>query len=145
MKKLLLIVLLAPALLFSQNKASTTDEEYKYLTEGYRVQQETGSDFKSGYELKKIDEFTAKNYKATYSILMHKESNQAKALSIVMSKEKDSKDKKIYLCLPFNNDELFKKFYKETESLGLTMSEVFNYTIYNITQKTFERLANRSK
>ncbi|WDO13091.1 hypothetical protein MH928_17430 [Flavobacterium sp. WW92] len=143
MKKFLFLLVLLPTINFAQDKISTTDEEYKYLTEGYKIQQETGSDFKSGYELQKIEENKANGFIITYSLLKHKESNKTKALSIVLTKEKDKKDKIVYLCLPFNNTDLFVKFCKETESLGVSMKMYFDYSIYNVLQKSLDKIANR--
>lgn len=143
MKRFLLLLLFIPAFSIAQEKVSTSEEEYKYLTEGYKLQQSNGSDLKSGYEIVKIEENQANGYSITYSLFNHKESQQTKALSIVLTKDKDKKDKMIYLCLPFNNTDLFTKFCKETESLGITMKTYFDYSVYNLLQKSIERMTNR--
>lgn len=143
MKKLLLLLLLIPVFSIAQDKVSTTDEEYKYLTEGYRIQQETGSDFKLGYELLKIEENKANGYSIKYSLLQETSTKTTKAISIVLTKDKDKKDKVIYLCLPFNNEELFVKYCKATESLGISMKMYFDYSIYNLLQKSMDKMTNR--
>jgi hypothetical protein len=45
---------------FSQSKTGTTEEEYNYVTKGYKVQIESGLDMKKGYTLKDLGEWNLK-------------------------------------------------------------------------------------
>ena len=146
MKKLaLLIIMTISCNVFAQDKVITTDEEYNYLTKGYELQLQNGSDFKSGYELKKIDEHKSGGFIVTYSLMNELASKTTKAVSIVLTKEKDSKNKVIYLCLPFNNTELLKKFVKDTESLGISMKMVFEASLYVNFARSMDKISNRCK
>ena len=53
---LIFIFLLLFKSIVAQEKITTTDDEYNYLTQGYAEQLQKGLDMKSGYELKKIDQ-----------------------------------------------------------------------------------------
>lgn len=143
MKKLLLAILLFPILNFAQEKISTTDEEYKYLTEGLKIQQETGTDFKSGYQLEKIKEVNSNGFVINYSYLNHIESKKTKAVSIILKKEKDKKDKVFYLCLPLNNAELLKKFILDTDKLGLSMKTHYDLSMAAILSNSIDQLKNK--
>jgi hypothetical protein len=144
MKKILVVaVAMIFATSFSQEKEVTSLEEYNYLTQGYKIALETGVDFKTGYDLKKIDEDKFGDYSVSYHLFKNLESNKTKAILLVLKKDKDKADKIIYMCLPFNNGDLFKKFAKDTESLGASMQIYFNYSMYNTLAKAMEKLTNR--
>lgn len=144
MKKLVLaLTIMFSSFCMAQDKIVTSEEEYNYLTQGYKISLETGSDFKAGYELKKIDEDKLENYSYSYSLLVHKESNKTKAVLITCKKDKEKEDKIVYLCLPFNNGNLFKKFCLETESLGTTMKMYFDYSMYNTLRKAMDKITNK--
>jgi hypothetical protein len=117
MKKLLFAFLLGfSSIIFAQDKLITSEEEYKFLTKGYKLYLETGSDFKAGYELIKLKEDNTDGYIITYHKFIDSKIKKVKALLIVLQKN----DKITYLCLPFNNNELLKKFIFEVENLDNT-------------------------
>jgi hypothetical protein len=140
-KTFLFLTLLVSLISFSQEK--TTNEEYNYLTEGYKISLETGADFKKGYELQKFEEDSYYAYKITYYLFIHSESKKTKAILITIVKDKDKKDKEEFLCLPMNNQELFKKFTDKTDNLGLNMKHYFNYSICKILSKSIEKINNK--
>ena len=55
-----LLALSGSTQLFSQSKTTTTEEEYNYVTKGYKVQIESGLDMKKGYSLKDLGEWNLK-------------------------------------------------------------------------------------
>lgn len=146
MKKILLIAILLPTMLLAQEeKAVTTQDEYNYLTTEYKTQLENGSDFLKGYEIKKVDELVLDDFTVKYSLLKDTATNQNKAMSIIISKKKDKKDKIVYLCMPFNNAELFSDFYKKKSGLGISMGMSLDFSIYAILAKALEKVSNRCK
>lgn len=147
MKKIILFLLLLTSLTnFAQtDKVITNDEEYNYLTNGYKESIKNGTGFKEGYELVKIDVAKSDGFTATYSLLKEKSSNLNKAVSIVLTKDKDKEDKVIYLCLPFNNADLLAKFYKDVEKLGISMGMFFQLTVLNNFSKSMDKISNRCK
>lgn len=116
-------ILFITTLSFSQ----TTNEEYKYLTEGYAAQLENGLDvYKEGYELKQF--FTTGNmggYEFDYYTFKHIADNKLKAVLIVAKKTK--KDKVRYLVIPYENNELILKAYEEYKGLGIMMKETLDF------------------
>src|SRR6185436_2915251 len=56
----LLIFLSGAARLYAQTTITTTEEEYNYITKGYKVQFESGLDMKKGYILKDMGEWNLK-------------------------------------------------------------------------------------
>lgn len=142
MKKLLLFLLVFNYVFGQTENSITTIDEYNYLTQGYKIQLETGGDFKKGYKLEQFEKVTVSNFEITYSFMIEEETKKAKAISIVLKKEKDKDDKVRYLCLPFNNKELFAKFYKDYESLGVSMGYFLNISMFNMLGQTLEGLHN---
>lgn len=124
---------------FSQKQVTTTDEEYNYLTQGYKVSLENGSDLKKGYELQKFDEETYASFEYNYYLFIHSESKKTKAILVTITKDKNKKE---YLCIPINNEELFKKFIDKTHEIGLNMKHYFNYSAYKLLSKSIDKLSN---
>lgn len=142
---LLLIASIMCQFSFSQEKATTTEEEYNYLTIGYEQQIKTGGDMKSGYKLVPIGKpVTASGYTVERYFLKTNE-DVAKAVFIIAKKEKGEKDKLRYLCLPFNNSDLMKKFYNDVSALGITMMEIVEVAVFDLASKSCEKVANGCK
>jgi hypothetical protein len=134
-----------PFLIVAQTKPVTSVEEYNYLTAGYKIQVETGGEFKTGYELQKIDELKANGFITVTSLMKEIATGEIKAVSIVLTKEKDKADKVVYLCLPFNNPELFERFFNDHQNLGLSMKVMMDMTMYFNLSRSFDKIANRCK
>jgi len=144
MKKLLFFLAFTfSGFTFSQEQVTTTEEEYNYLTQGYKISLENGTDLKKGYELKKIQEDVYSNYKYVYYYFIHSESKKTKAIFVTITKEKGKKDKEEFLCIPINNEELFKKFIDKTYDIGLNMKHYFNYSTYKVLSKSIDEIANK--
>lgn len=151
MNKIILLLLLVPFFNFAQEqpvkreKAKTTTEEYNYLTQGYKIGLETGQDLKAGYELNHLPETSVDKFKIRYSVFKETKSNHAKAILITLTKIKDSDNKVLYLCLPFNNKELLAKFYDETLGLGLSMNTMFEVSNLAMLSSLWESKENEMK
>ncbi len=144
MKKLL-FTLLFPLLAISQDKISTSEEEYNYLTQGYKLHLENGSDLKKGYVLNKVNEYIGgmdNQFNISHYYFIETESNKTKAILFIVKKEKGDKDKTKYLCLPINNNELFKKFRIDEVNLGLSMEYLLSSYSMNEFSKTVNKLQN---
>lgn len=126
-----LFALFFPLLNFSQdNKAAqkkiiTTEEEYNYLTKGYPSSLKFGLDFKSGYHLTPILKDEKGPFIIEYQLLFHEESQENRAVSIIITEKKRNRSNKVYLCLPFNNKNLFGQYYNATVDLGANMSYAY--------------------
>lgn len=125
MRKILLLLLFVPIVCLGQEKISTTDEEYNYLTKGIREQRYNGLDMKKdGYTLELFFE-TKPNYKGNKSDVTYKfrtfnnTNGEVKAISIEMVFKPTSSN---YYCLPINNPELFKLYLKAFDNLEGNMN-----------------------
>jgi len=108
-----------------KSDVKTTDEEYEFLTEHYS--KENNFELLDGYELKSFGFFDYEKYRCEAKFLVESKFKNVKALLYIISKVKENDDKVRYLCLPINNEELFKKFTLKSENIGLTMNEMLNY------------------
>jgi hypothetical protein len=134
MKQILLLCVLLGSILNAQNKdipipksdVKTTYEEYNYLTEVYP--RSDNLKMLDGYALEDFFEFQIDKYNFAYKNFIKKETGEVKAVFIILSKLKKKEDKKRYICIPFNNSELFKRFYLDSVSLGLSMGDGFDFT-----------------
>ena len=148
MKKILLIAILFASVLCNSQKVekiSTSAQEYNYLSEVYEKSVETGTPLMDGYELKPIYSDVLDQFTVTYSSFIYTQSGKAHAVLITINKDKGDKDKTVYLCLPFNNDALHKKFIAKTSKLGITMKLAFDISMYKTVSNAFDKQANRSK
>jgi hypothetical protein len=131
MKKIVSIIILFITLIsYSQNELKesdikTTDEEFEFLTEYYT--EENNFELLDGYELKSFGFFDYEKYSCESKFLVESKTKNVKALLYIITKDKENDDKVRYLCLPINNEELFKKFTLKSEKIGLTMNEMLNY------------------
>ncbi|MVO09783.1 hypothetical protein GOQ30_11495 [Flavobacterium sp. TP390] len=141
MKKILTLLLFVVSFsVLSQEKISTSVEEYNYLLEELPKELALGNKMKDGFELKKIEQNTFKEFTYTYFLYWDTKNNVARAM-LISAKKGDDKER--LLCLPFNNNDLLEKFFKESEKLGASMKMYFDYSIYNVLQKSIEKVANR--
>jgi len=128
MKKLLLILLILPTFAICQ-EISTTEEEYKYLTEGIREQFSKGLDIKKeGYTLDKFFEVKSKNSDNIYNFYKFINSNgNIKAISIMLRSPDAKPTSGVYYCYPINNEKLLKKHWREVE-LNLASKNLYDAT-----------------
>lgn len=131
MKKLFYLLLFVSFNIFSQSENSnlevisgTTQEEYNYLTKGYKVQIESGLDMKKGYTLKNIDEdfssaFTSIENGNKKTIIRKNEfkllfrDNEKTPCAILMITNRIDNNVKQYFCIPTHKSIFWNDFYKE--------------------------------
>ena len=103
MKKLLVLLIgFNSLLLFGQTAnqpAPTTEEEYNYLTKGYKVQIESGLDMKKGYEIVSIDTVSTKIATAElFTLNRIKDSKKEIAAYLIIYKRTSRTTE--YICVP---------------------------------------------
>jgi len=95
------------------SEQGTTQEEYNYITKGYKIQIESGLDMKQGYVLVDVPMFyngsisntatkTDKNITRTFEFkkLIRTKNNQVCALMIIYSRSGQANN---YICIPMKN------------------------------------------
>jgi hypothetical protein len=91
--------------------ASTTEEEYNYLTKGYKVQIESGLDMKKGYVFQDFAKVTRGKYDFDFKLL-YREGKKEIAGYLVITHSRIS-GKTYYNCIPINNPELLERYYND--------------------------------
>jgi hypothetical protein len=92
----------------------TTEEEYNYITKGYEIQINNGSDTKKGYKFSQIFDRQQGNYNFNCKSVI-RESTKEIAAIMVVCKSKIS-NKTYYLCIPFNNQQLIERYWSDISS-----------------------------
>ena len=110
---------------FKKSEVITADKEYEFLTEHYG--KENNFELLDGYELKSLGGYDYEKLHCESKLLVESTTKKVKALLLIITKEKENDDKVRYMCLPINNDELFKKFINEYDKLGLSMLGVLKW------------------
>lgn len=131
MKKILSFLFILVAFSsFAQDKISTTVNEYNYLVKGYAQDVDAGRSVKDGYKIENFYTFKNGSFTHEYLYLYSIESETPKAVLMINTKTRNAK--KVYLCLPFNNKDLFKLFVKDYEALGISMGISANVATYDL-------------
>lgn len=102
-------------------KAQTTQEEYNYITKGYKVQIESGLDMKKGYTLTDLD--TSKltigeiTRSCTFKGLFR--NGEVKPCAVMILYKRLDNDKTYYICIPSNNtsNEIWKQTYAWVDTI----------------------------
>lgn len=98
----------------------TTYQEYQFLTT--TLENSDDPSVPDGYSFKDFKEITIDDFNFNYRLYVENSSEKVKAISVVITKLKKKNDKKRYLCIPFNNSNLFEKFISDSEKLGISMA-----------------------
>jgi hypothetical protein len=108
------------------SQTGTTQEEYLYMTKGFKTQEENGLDPKKGYLIKKPINIDMTNYSFEYFELI-RESNNSSAGYIVKAISKVWGNT-YYFGFPNNNNELLTKTFEEITKLDEAMTTSFFYS-----------------
>lgn len=119
-----ILLFLATSVLYGQadlkkSEIKTNDEEYSFLTERYN--KENNFVMLAGYKLQPLGIFENEEFNYDYQLFIESETNYVKAIFIKITKKKKNNDKVRYLCIPLNNEDLFKIFDEKTKNLGSAM------------------------
>lgn len=103
MKRIFLVLLIGSISngIFCQlvkNTLPTTEEEYNFLTKGYKNQLDYGGDMKKGYSLIDYKLLTISNYTFNFKKLIRSESNQLAAILVIADSRVSGST--YYLCIP---------------------------------------------
>ncbi len=147
MKKIALISLFAlcNAFAFGQKTNSfveeqssvppTTEEEYNYMTKGYKVQVESGLDMKKGYVMEDTSPIIRGNYEFTVKFLKRESTNQLAGVLIVAKSNVSGNS--YYMGLPINNSELLTRYYSNLSQWDRAM--LLEYTF--VTSSLFAHMS----
>jgi len=102
---LVLVIYSGSAKLYCQSKISTTEEEYNYVTKGYKTQFESGLDMKKGYILKDLGEWSLKYDNVTRGLtfkglLRENDTIPCAVMAIYQKKNNGKSSLTEYYCIP---------------------------------------------
>jgi len=96
----------------------TTDEEYNYLTKGYKIQTESGLDMKKGYKFQSMETITENNYSFQYQALIREGKNEVAGISVIIRiKYAIGAPKIYYLCVPVRNPQLLERYANDLNTI----------------------------
>jgi hypothetical protein len=103
-KKITLLFMLFISVSYSQ----TTEQEYNYLTKGFKDAVDKGLDLKQGYELQDFYTHDEQFYKFNFMLFIDIKTKKTKAILVIA----DSKvwANRYYLCIPQDNPILYKRY-----------------------------------
>ena len=108
------LILVASFSAFSQ----TTEEEYNYLTKGYKFQIESGLDMKKGYTLQDLTSHNVGERKTEFKALFR--DGEDKPCAVLCIYNRPSTGFKDYICIPhFDSDKaIWDKVYEKIKTYG---------------------------
>lgn len=105
----------------------TTEEEYNYLTKGYRVQTESGLDMKKGYKFSDSEVIPMGNYSFELKSLIREAKNELAGI-LIISKSKISGNT-YYVAIPLGNQDLMNRYYSVLDSWDSSILSAYSYVI----------------
>lgn len=64
-------------------QAPTTQEEYNYITKGYKIMLESGLDVKKGYLIIDVKDYTTSSYTFSFKYLVREQPNEVAAILVI--------------------------------------------------------------
>jgi competence CoiA-like predicted nuclease len=127
----LVVTLLFVTICFSRCLAQvpqTTEEEYNYMTKGYKVQLESGLDMKKGYV---FEDMGAETKIGNYSFMIKVLQREAKkeVAGILVITKSNVAGKTYYMGIPMNNVEMLKRYYADLSALDKDHTTIYCYLI----------------
>ncbi|WP_269684559.1 hypothetical protein [Flavobacterium lacustre] len=107
MKKITLLFLLFTAFSYSQ----TTEQEYNYLTKGYKETVSKGLDLKQGYELQDFYKYSETLYTFDFKLFVNQKTKKNSAILVIANSK--MWNNYYYLCIPIGNPDLYQRYQKD--------------------------------
>jgi len=127
-KTLLLLSFLFSVLGYAQRdlaSAPTSEEEYNYVTKGYKVQVESGLDMKKGYDFDRLFEEKIGNYRFEISILIR--TVQKEVAAIMVKTTSSVSGRTYYFCIPHGNPGLSSRYQSAMAEWDSSITKAYAY------------------
>ena len=128
-KKLLsiAIIILTSTNAISQSDNPTTEIEYNYITNGYKIQKESGLDMKVGYSFMDMNKVTIGTYTYDVKALIRNEKFEIAGLMVVTTSS--SWGNTYYFCIPIGNSELNERYFNQLNTWDKAITTPYAYMI----------------
>jgi hypothetical protein len=134
MKKLLILLFAINCYVLSgqvnSTPAPTSEEEYNYLTKGYKIQTDSGLDMKKGYILQEVGNVSRGKCDFQFKLLIREAKNEIAAYLVVAHSRNTGRTN--YVCIPINNNELLEKYYNDISLWDQVMLGHYSYIVSSI-------------
>jgi hypothetical protein len=105
----------------------TTEEEYNYLSKGYKVQIESGLDMKKGYVFQDFGEVKQSSYSFNFKLLMRETKREVAGILVITKSEVSGNT--YYVAIPIKNSDLMPKYYAVINGWDESLTTVYCYVI----------------
>jgi hypothetical protein len=107
--------------------AGTTEEEYNYLSKGYKVQIEAGLDMKKGYLFQDFGEVKHSSYSFDFKLLIREAKKEVAGILVITKSEVWGHT--YYVAIPVNNTELMAKYYSTINGWDEALTTSYCYVV----------------
>ena len=122
----MLIVLACSSICVAQIETSkTTEEEYNYMTKGYRMQLEGGLDMKKGYVTDDPTEIKEADYSFKFIPLARLTGKDTLLVGYIVRAHSSAWDNTYWYGIPFDDKDLLDRCFNSIRSLDLPMTQAF--------------------
>lgn len=113
-------------------KGTTSEEEFNYMSKGYKAQIESGLDMKTGYTVDSGTDIKSGTYNFTYIKFFKITTNENVLVGTIVKAKSNNYGNTYWFCIPVNNDILLKKSFIEINKLDEPMTTAFfnSYLFY---------------
>lgn len=109
---------------FLSVNAQTTDDEYNYMTKGFKIEQESGLDKKQGYDFDKLPIMDDGNYTFEFTVL--KRSASKDVAGIICKAYSKNWGNTYYLGIPVGNLSLIEKYNASLASWDRSILQAYS-------------------
>lgn len=127
--KIKLLTILAAAFVSTAAFSQTTQEEYNYLSKGYKIQLESGLDMKSGYEIKEVGDYGVNYNNGEFSrdvkfLHLYRIGETIPCATLAIFSRSNT-DYEQYYCIPHidSSSDIWTQAYSDFQSLTTSWSE----------------------
>jgi hypothetical protein len=102
---------------FAQKLVPTTEEEYNYITKGYKIQVSSGLDMKKGYHFNQMGKLTEGIYHFDYKFLVRDDNNSVAGILVVINAKYILGGlQTYYICVPVGQ-QMIARFSADMENI----------------------------
>lgn len=111
--------------LAQMNTSKTTEEEYNYMTKGYKMQLEGGLDMKKGYITDDPTEIKEADYSFKFIPLARLAGKDTLLVGYIVKAHSSAWDNTYWYGIPFDDEDLVDRCFNSIKALDFPMTQAF--------------------